>query len=75
MHAPIQRESTGGSGPPPPLKIHNNIGFLSNTGPDPLKNNNATNSEFNVGPSVARQRNAIKMAFRWRANDGPLNGI
>ena len=23
------------------------------------------------GPSLARQRNAIKMAFRWRADDGP----
>ena len=23
------------------------------------------------GPSSARQRNAIKMAFRWRADDGP----
>ena len=24
------------------------------------------------GPSSARQRTAIQMAFRWRANDGPL---
>ena len=24
------------------------------------------------GPSPARQRNAIQMAFRWRADDGPL---
>ena len=23
------------------------------------------------GPSLARQGNVIKMAFRWRANDGP----
>ena len=23
------------------------------------------------GPSSARQRNTIKMAFRWRADDGP----
>ena len=23
------------------------------------------------GPSSAHQRNAIKMAFRWRADDGP----
>ena len=23
------------------------------------------------GPSTTRQRNAIKMAFRWRADDGP----
>ena len=49
-----------------------NIGFLSNTGPDPLKNHKATNPAFNVGPSSARQRNAILMAFRWRADDGPL---
>ena len=29
-----------------------------------------TNTAIN-GPSSARQRNAIKMAFRWRADDGP----
>ena len=23
------------------------------------------------GPSLAQQRNAIKMAFHWRADDGP----
>ena len=45
--------------PPPPLKNHKNIGFLSNTGPDPLKNYKAAKSAFNVGPSSARQRNAI----------------
>ena len=44
---------------PPPLKNHQNIGFLSNTGPDPLKNHKATIPEFNVGPSSARQPNAI----------------
>ena len=27
---------TGGLDPPAPLKNHNNIGLLSNTGPDPL---------------------------------------
>ena len=70
---------TGGSGPPPPLKNHKNIGFLSNTDPSPLKNHKATKPTFNVGPSSARQRNAIEMAFRWRAmafrwraNDGPI---
>ena len=32
-------EGGGGQGvstPPPPLKNHKNVGFLSNTGPDPL---------------------------------------
>ena len=28
---------------------------------------------FNVGPSLARQRNAIEMAFRWLADDDPLD--
>ena len=56
----------------PPLKNHKNIGFLSNTYPDPLKNHKATNQAFNVGESSAPKRNAIKMAFRWRADDGPF---
>ena len=67
----IQRGG-GGRGPDPPLKNHKNIGFLSNSGPDPQKNFEATEPAFNVGPSSARQRNAILMAFRWRADDGPL---
>ena len=46
---------------------HKNIGFPSNT-----ENHKATKPAFNVGPSSARQRNAIKMAFRWRVDDGPL---
>ena len=41
----------GGRGSGIPLKIHNNIGFLSNTGYDPLKNHEATNPPFNVRPS------------------------
>ena len=45
--------------PPPPLKNHKNIGFLSNTGPDPLKNHKATKPVFNVGTSSTRQGNAI----------------
>ena len=36
----------------------------------PLKNYVATKPALNVGPLLARQRNAIKMAFRWRVNDG-----
>ena len=54
------------------LENHKNIGFLSNTGPDLLKIHKVTKPTFNVGPSSARHRNAIKMAFRWRADDGPL---
>ena len=57
---------------PPPLKNHNNIGFLSNSGPDPLKHYEATEPAFKVGPSSACKRNAILMALRWRANDDPL---
>ena len=51
------RVETGG--PTSTLKNHENIGFLSNTGPDPLKNHKATKPAFNVGLSSARQRNAI----------------
>ena len=37
-HARIQRGDRGSGPPPPPhLKNHKNIEFLSNTGPDPLK--------------------------------------
>ena len=49
---------TGVRTPPPPLKNHKNIGFLSNTGPDPLKNHKATKPAFNVETS-SRQQNAI----------------
>ena len=40
---------SGGSDPPPP-KIDNAIGFLSNTGSYPLKNHKATKPALNVGP-------------------------
>ena len=60
-----------GSGPSP-HKNHKILGFLSNTSPDPLKNYKATKPAFNVGSSSTHQRNAIKIAFRWRADDGPL---
>ena len=64
--------SRGGDRGLDPLKNHKNIGFLSKTGPDPLKNHKATKPAFNVGPSSACQGNAILMAFRWRADDGPI---
>ena len=52
-----------------PLK---NKGFLINTDQDPRKIYKPATAAFHVGPSTARQRNAIYMAFRWRADDGPL---
>ena len=68
-NARIQR-GVRGSGPP--LANLTNIRFLSSTGPDHLNNHNATKPAFNVGPSFAHYPNAIEMAFRWRADDGPL---
>ena len=68
------REWTGGPDPPP-LKNHKNVGFLCNTGPDPLKNHKATKSASNVGPISAHQRNAISLAFRRRADDGPIRAV
>ena len=54
LHARIQRGVGGGvPDPPPPLKNHKIIGFLSNTCPDLLKNHKATKPAFNVGPSTA----------------------
>ena len=73
-HGRIQRGG-GGRGPDPPLKNHNNIGFLCNTGPEPVRNRKATKPAFNAGPSSARQRNTISMAFRWRADDGPFIAV
>ena len=41
----------GGTGglDPPPLKNHQNIGFLSKTGPDPLKNHKPTKQHSMLG--------------------------
>ena len=38
-------------GPCPPLKNHNAIGFLNNTGQDPLENHKDTKPAFIVGSS------------------------
>ena len=57
-HVQIQMGDRG-SGPPPSLKNHKNIGFLSNTGPGTLKNHKAAKPALNVGTSSARKRNAI----------------
>ena len=53
-HGRIQRGDRG-SRPPPPLKNHKKLGYLSNTGPDLLKNHKATKPAFNVGPLSVRQ--------------------
>ena len=45
-----------------PMRNHNTIGFLSNTGLEPTKAHKATKSAFNVGPQSVGQRNAISMA-------------
>ena len=47
------RSREGDGAGPRPLIYHENIGFLSNTGPDPLKNRLTTRPVFNVGPSSA----------------------
>ena len=47
----------------PPLKNHQNIGFLCNTVPDPLKNHKASRPAFNVGQSSACQRNTIGVSL------------
>ena len=60
VHAQGPDGGMGPDPPPPPLKNHKNIGFLSNTGPDPLNNHKATKPEFHVQP------------FRWRTDDSPL---
>ena len=65
--------SGGGTGgaTPPPLKNHNNIGFLSNTGPDPLKFAKLSSQHLMLGHH--RHANEMpKMAFCWPVDDGPL---
>ena len=56
---------------PPPLKNHKNIGLSSNTGPDPLKNRSCEAS-IQCGAFIVMQAKGHLMAFRWRADDGPL---
>ena len=42
--------SRGGQGVRTPLKIHENIWVVSNTGTGPLNNHKATRPAFNIGP-------------------------
>ena len=52
-HGRIQR-GRAGVRTPPPLKNHEKLGFLRNTGPDLPKNRKATKPAFNVEPLSAR---------------------
>ena len=58
----------GGQGIRTPLKIHRNIGFLSNTGPGPMKNHKATKPAFNVWviirQSAKRHLNGVSLVGR-----------
>ena len=65
-------EGGGAGGPdPPPLKNHKNIGFSSNTGPDSLKNR-GYQASIQCWAIIGTPAKRHLMAFRWRADDGPL---
>ena len=58
-----------GGRPPPSLKNHKNIGFLSHTGPDPLKKITTLPSQYSM---LGHHRPASETPFQWRFADGPL---
>ena len=72
IHGRIQRR---GQGVRAPLKIHTNLGFLSNTGPDP-RTDKATKPAFNravIGTPAKRHLNSVLLVGRWwPANSGIL---
>ena len=53
------------------MKNYQNIGFSSNTGPDPLKNL-SYQASIQCWVIIGTPAKRHLMAFRWRANDGPL---
>ena len=65
-------EGGGGTGgPDPPEKSQKyRVSYQYRSGSP--ENHKAAKSAYNGGPLSARQRYAIEMAFRWRADDGPL---
>ena len=65
-HGRIQRGYRG-SGPPPPLKNHKNIGFPSNIDPDPLKLTKLLSQHSMVG-----HWHVSKTPFQRRFADGPM---
>ena len=54
--------SRGGRGGP--SENHQNMGFLSNSGPDHRKNHKATKPAFNIGPSSACRLNGVLLSSR-----------
>ena len=60
----------GGAGGPDPLKSHQNIGFLSNTGPDPL-NVSKVSKLPSQHSMLGHHRHACEMPFKWRFAVGP----
>ena len=61
----------GDRGPEPlPLKNHKNIGFPSNIDLDPLKITKLPSQHSMFGHH--RHASETPLAFRWRADDGPL---
>ena len=72
-HARIQWGETGsGPPPPPPPEKSQNIGFLAILVWTPRKNTKLPNQHSMLGHHRHASETPIKMAFRWRANDGPL---
>ena len=69
LHVWIQR---GGQGVwiPPEKSLNYRVSLQYWSGSP--ENHKATKPAVNVGPSSTHQQNAIHMAFRWRADDGPL---
>ena len=61
----------GTGGPDPPEKSHRNIGVSSNTGLDPLKNP-SYQASIQCWAIIGTPAKRHLMAFRWRADDGPL---
>ena len=72
-HAPIQRDGQGvRTPPPPPPEKSQNYRVSQQFCSGHPENRKAFKPAFNDRPSSSRQLNAIKIAFRWRADDGPI---
>ena len=67
MHGRIQRGDRR-LGPPPPLKNHKNIGFLSKTGPDSPEKSQSFQASIQcwaiIGAQAKRNLNGVSLAGR-----------
>ena len=70
-HISMCRSRGGAGGLEHPLKNYKNIGFSNNTGPDPLKNR-SYQASIQCWAIIDTPAKCHLMAFRWRADDGPL---